>query len=118
MILPDEAVRKAKEFAQKKGWLVHSEDVAEHSRLIPSLWKIDFVGDHVEFEIDVNAETGDIFDCDFATPLSVGILETLQRFKKIAGDGYPLSPEDLDKVLMEEHEKAYQKYTERVQHAA
>jgi hypothetical protein len=117
MILLDEAVRKAKEFAEKKGWLVHSEDIVERSRLIPSVWKIDFIGDHLEFEIDVNAETGEIFDWDFETPLSVGIQETVQRFKKAAEDGYPLSPEGLDKVLMEEHKKAYQKYTERLQHA-
>jgi len=118
MILLDEAVRRAKEFAEKKGWLLQSEDLAERSRLIPSLWKIDFVSDHLELEIDINAETGEILDWHFETPLRAGIMETLRRFKKAAEDGCPLSPQDLDKVLMEEHDKAYQKYAERLQHAA
>lgn len=38
--------------------LALSEKAREEARLIPSIWRIRFVGDYKDFEIDVNAETG------------------------------------------------------------
>ncbi len=108
-ILSDEAVTKAREFAEKLGWFTLSGDVREHSQLIPSLWRIHFVGDYQDFEIDVDTETGKILHWHCQSPLQIAINKAA-HLSKVEEEG---KPTNIIKVIAEEHDRAYQKWKER-----
>lgn len=73
IISSDEAIRRARELANKVGWLTLSEKVGEEGRLIPSLRRIHLVGDYQDFEINGEAETGEILNWRCQGPLQIGI---------------------------------------------
>lgn len=106
VISSDEAIKKAGEFAENS-WFSLLGDVREESRLIPSSWRIHFVGDYQDFEIDVDAETGEIFRWRCQSPLQIAISKVVQRFQRAEEQGSPLRAVDIVKIVSQEHEKAY-----------
>ena len=103
----DEAIAKAREFANRMGWFTPSENVREYSRLTPSLWRVQFVGDYQDFEIDVDAETREILNWRCQSPLQIAINKALEQLPK-AEQG---KLADIVEVIAEEHDRAYQKWT-------
>ena len=111
-ISSDEAVAEARDFANKVGWLTLSRDVREHSRPIPSLWQIHFVGGYQDFEINVDTETGESFHQHCQSLLQITISKILEHLPKDK-EGKPLHTVE---AIAEEHNRAYQKWEERTQH--
>ncbi len=91
-----------------------SRDVREHSRPIPSLWQIHFIGDYQDFEIDVDTETGEIFHWHCQSPMQIAINKAIEHLPK----GEAGKPLHIVEVITEEHDRAYQKWKERAKNTA
>lgn len=111
VISSDEAIAKAREFASKVGWFTGG--VTKDSRLIPSLWRIHFVGDYQDFEIDVDTKTGKILHWHCQSPMQIAINKAIEHLSK--GEE---KPADIAEVIAGEHDKAYQKWKARAENTA
>ena len=60
MATSNEAITKAREFANRVGWFTPREKVKQEAELVPAIWKVRLKAEYEDVTIEVNADTGDI----------------------------------------------------------
>lgn len=92
IISSDEAMARAREFAKEIGMLTSSEEMGVERRL---LWRVHFDGEYQDFEIYVDAETGEIACWHCQSPLQIGMKKAAERAIRERKRGTPLGTKDL-----------------------
>ena len=60
MAASNEAIVKAREFANRAGWFTPREKGKQEAELVPVIWKVRLKAEYEDVTIEANANTGDI----------------------------------------------------------
>ena len=73
-------------------------------------FRLHFVADYQDFEIDVDTETGEILDWHCQSPMQIAINKAIEHLPKGEEEE---KPANIIEVIAREHDKAYHKWKER-----
>ncbi len=67
-ISSDEAIAKARDFAEKTGWFTRRSRVKEDAGLVPAVWKVRLKGEYDNVTLEVNADSGEVLKWHSSDP--------------------------------------------------
>ena len=112
VISSDEAVAKAREFANKVGWFTRRARVKEDASLIPAVWKVQLKGEYDDVTIEVNADRGEVLKWHSSDPLLIAYERAKPIIDKLEAQGKPVDGKQYREIWRQEQAKVLKKQKE------
>ena len=90
MATSNEAIAKAREFANRAGWFTPREKVKQETELVPAIWKVRLKAEYEDVTIEVNADTGDIGKWHSQDPTVIAYERAKPIIDKLEAQGTPV----------------------------
>jgi hypothetical protein len=108
-ISSDEAVAKAREFANKVGWFTRMARVKEDASLIPAVWKVRLVGEYDDITIEINADSGEVSKWHSRDPSLIAYERAKPIIDNLEAQGTPVDCKQRMEILHQEQAKVLKK---------
>jgi len=90
MATSNEAMVKAREFANRVGWFTPREKVKQEADLILAIWKVQLKAEYEDITVEVNADTGDIGKWHSQGPILIAYERAKRIIDKLEAQGTPV----------------------------
>ena len=105
----DEAIAKAREFANRVGWFTPREKVKQEAELVPAIWKVRLKAEYEDVTIEVNADTGDIGKWHSQDPTVIAYERAKPIIDMLEAQGTPVDAKREWEIWRQEQAKVLKK---------
>ena len=109
MATSDEAIVKAREFANKVGWFTPREKVKPEAELVPAVWKVRLKGEYEDVTVEVNADSGDIVKWHSQDPILIAFERATPIIDKLEAQGTPVDGRQCWEIWCQEQARVLKK---------
>jgi len=109
VISSDEAVAKAREFANNVGWFTRMARVKEDASFIPAVWKVRLVGEYDDITIEINADSGEVSTWHSRDPSLIAYERAKPIIDNLEAQGTPVDCKQWMEILHQEQTKVLKK---------
>ncbi len=105
----NEAIAKAREFANRVDWFTPKEKVKQEAELTPAIWKVRLKTECEDVTIEVNADTGDIGKWHSQSPILIAYERTKSIIDMLEAQGTPVDAKREWEIWRQEQAKVLKK---------